>query len=145
MATLSAAALLGIATATNAATTTYVQDGFEDAEGFSVGSQVDAHPNWTLGVPGGTSDSTSGSATAEANIVNAGLIQSGSQSLQLVTAFDGNLFRPDWTRDLSAANTGTAIAEATVSLGINYNYDNSYSWDQSVWIYVQSHNLAKNP
>ena len=27
-------------------------------------------------------------------------------------------------------------------MGINYNYDNSYSWDQPVWIYVQSHNLA---
>jgi len=130
MTTLSAAALLGIATATNAATTTYIDEGFESyGSGTSVCGQAEYScvPSGGVGL-GGTIVSSNGGQAVELN----------------TTVDDGGTVAPGFFVDLTAPNGSlsdtTTMTTATVSLDFNYNYVSwNKSYEHDVWIYVHNH------
>ena len=146
--------LLAISSPANAVVTVFVEEGFEADEGYTVGSSVFDSEAWTYGVPDGVSDgipNTDPPSSAEATIVDSGsgLVQSGAQALELATTNGGGeaLFRADYARDLTAPNASlsaaTPMTSATVSLGINYNFEFwTKGYEHDTWIYVQSHDLS---
>ena len=130
MATLSATALLGIATATNAATTTYIDEGFES---YGSGTSVCGQAEYSCGSSGGVGV---GGTIVSSN---------GGQAVELnTTVEDGQTVAPRFYVDLTAPNGSlsdtTTMNTATISFDFNYNYA---SWNKShaqdTWIYVQNH------
>ena len=144
VAALSVLALVLVASPASAAVSTYVSEGFEAAEGFPLGSQVDDNANWTQ-----AGDSVPAGSVGDGNIVNT-VVASGDQALEMVTTTDASLVRVRWQRDLTAPNASlsaaTPMTSATVSLDLNYDFASwNKGWPEDVWIHVingQGENVA---